>query len=188
MKILVLALVSLMPWSAINAQKKLFGMADIHNHMLSIEGFGGNLFKGEVIDFSENDSDITVCNWVGREGEDPLSFLRSPYSFLANPWVRKVSFLRNCYNPEAFNKQQMNYKWLKRAYDGGLRLMVVQTVHNSLLCNLVRPKRGYSCDEKEAVTRQVEMLHKLERTIDRRSGGDGWFKIVDTPFKSSNGD
>ena len=46
---------------------------------------------------------------------------------------------------------------MAKALDGGLKLVVIQTVHNSVLCNVVRPKKGYSCDEYEAVERQVKL-------------------------------
>ena len=170
-------------FTQLSAKPQVFGMADIHNHMLAKEGFGGNFFKGNVIDFSASDRDINVCDWVGREDKGFMSFLKNPIrSLLGNSLIRKIGFLRDCYNPQAFNKQQVHYKWLRRAYRGGLRLMVLQTVHNSVLCNLVRPKRGYSCSEQEAVKRQVNLARKIESFIDKRAGGrgKGWFRLVYT--------
>ena len=184
---IILAFLTLFLSNTSLAEESIFGIADIHNHMLAKEGFGGNFFKGDVIDFSANDSDINICDWVGREDKGLMSFLRHPLrSFLGSSVIKKIGFLRNCYNPEAFNKQQVHYKWLKRAREGGLRLMVLQTVHNSVLCNLVRPKRGYNCSEKAAVERQVKKARKIESYIDARNGGDskGWFRIVNTPAEA----
>ena len=185
--ILIISLFTYFLTNSVTAKDSLYGVADIHNHMLAKEGFGGNFFKGEVIDFSENDSDINICDWVGREDKGLMSFLRNPLrSFLGSSIIKKIAFLRNCYNPEAFNKQQVHYKWLKRAHEGGLRLMVLQTVHNSVLCNLVRPKRGYNCSEKAAVERQVKKARKIESYVDAKNGGDskGWFRIVNTPYEA----
>ena len=58
--------------------------------------------------------------------------------------------------------------------------MVLQTVHNSVLCNLVRLKRGYSCREQEAVKRQVNLARKIESFIDKRAGEKDGF-VLFTP-------
>ena len=189
MKVLLSILVSIYISSPLLASQdsEIVGMADIHNHMLSKEGFGGNFFKGDIVDLNDLDKDINLCDWVSDESHGFLSFLKKPLkTFASTKLGKKLTFLRDCYNPNSFNKQQVHLKWLKRAFDGGLKLVVIQTVHNSVLCNVVRPKKGYSCDEYEAVERQVKLANKLEKAIDEKAGGKGkgWFRIVKTPAEA----
>jgi hypothetical protein len=80
--------------------------------------------------------------------------------------------------------QQVYYRWLQRAYKGGLRLMVVLAVNNEVSCRLshsIRPDFG--CDDMPAVDRQLQAAKDMEVFIDREHGGDGkgWFRIVYTP-------
>lgn len=65
--------------------------------------------------------------------------------------------------------QMMYHEWLKRAYDGGMRLMVMQAVNSKALCKATT--QIYSCDDMEAVDRQLKAAHDLEGFIDKRSGG-----------------
>lgn len=77
--------------------------------------------------------------------------------------------------------QMMYYEWLKRAYDGGMRLMVMHAVNSKFLCEKLT--RIYNCDDMEAVDRQLRAAHDLEDYIDKRSGGKGkgWYHIVRSP-------
>lgn len=77
--------------------------------------------------------------------------------------------------------QMMYHEWLKRAYDGGMRLMVMQAVNSKALCKATT--QIYSCDDMEAVDRQLKAAHDLEAFIDKRSGGPGkgWYRIVRNP-------
>lgn len=77
--------------------------------------------------------------------------------------------------------QMMYYEWLKRAYDGGMRLMVMHAVNSKYLCNKIT--RIYNCDDMDAVDRQLKAAHDLEAFIDNQSGGTGkgWYRIVRSP-------
>lgn len=83
--------------------------------------------------------------------------------------------------------QVQYYKWLERAYMGGLRLLVQHATTNQVLCQLTvgigaQPKR-YDCNDMVAVDRIIEQTYALERYIDALSGGpgEGWFRIVFSP-------
>ncbi len=80
--------------------------------------------------------------------------------------------------------QQTYYRWLQRAYKGGLRLMVMLAVNNEVSCRLshsIRPDFG--CDDMSAVDRQLQAAKDMEAFIDIEHGGEGngWFRIVTTP-------
>ncbi|MFN2587717.1 MAG: peptidase [Actinomycetota bacterium] len=87
--------------------------------------------------------------------------------------------------PHSLTHEQVYYRWLERAWRGGLRLLVNLLVDNGALCELY-PYRRNSCDEMESVKLQARRIRELERYVDAQSGGpgEGWFRIVDDPFEA----
>ncbi len=81
--------------------------------------------------------------------------------------------------------EQVYYKWLERAWRGGLRMYVNLLVDNNVLCEVYPYKRN-SCNEMDGVRLQAKRIHELERYIDAQSGGpgEGWFRIVTDPFEA----
>lgn len=95
--------------------------------------------------------------------------------------------------PNSWNSlthQAMYYRWLERAWMGGLRLFVQHATGNSVLCELVSGSRWqpvrYSCNDMVSVDRQIQEAYNMERYIDALSGGPGlgWFRIVTTPARA----
>lgn len=84
--------------------------------------------------------------------------------------------------------QQMYYKWLERAYQGGLRLMVNHAVNNKALCWLSFTRAGIRCDDMNTpddfgpstVDLQINAMWELQHRIDAMSGGPGkgWYRIA----------
>jgi microsomal dipeptidase-like Zn-dependent dipeptidase len=81
--------------------------------------------------------------------------------------------------------EQTYYRWLERAWMGGLRLYANLFVENGVLCELYPIKRN-SCDEMESVRLQVRDIYELQDYIDAQSGGPGkgFFRIVRDPFQA----
>ena len=81
--------------------------------------------------------------------------------------------------------EQTYYRWLERAWMGGLRLYANLFVENGVLCELYPIKRN-SCDEMESVRLQVRDIYELQDYIDAQSGGpgEGFFRIVTNPFEA----
>jgi len=81
--------------------------------------------------------------------------------------------------------EQTYYRWLERAWRGGLRLYVNLFVENSVLCELYPLKRN-SCNEMESVRLQARDIYELQDYIDAQSGGPGkgFFRIVTDPFQA----
>jgi microsomal dipeptidase-like Zn-dependent dipeptidase len=84
--------------------------------------------------------------------------------------------------------QQMYFKWIERAYLGGLRLMVDYTVSPEVQCGLLKTltpnETGErNCNEMEGVDRHFKRIKHMERYIDAHHGGPGkgWFRIVYSP-------
>ncbi len=80
--------------------------------------------------------------------------------------------------------QQVYYEWLRRAFDGGLRLMVMHALNNKLLCQIsgtVNQTLGnFSCNDMDNIDDQLNMAKGLEAFVDGQSGGPGkgWYRIA----------
>ena len=87
--------------------------------------------------------------------------------------------------PRTKTYEQVYYRWLERAWRGGLRMMTVLLVENNSLCE-TWPDKHNSCNEMDAVRLQAERLHELVDYIDARSGGpgEGWAQIATDPFEA----
>ena len=83
--------------------------------------------------------------------------------------------------------QQMYYRWLERAWRGGLRLMIQYAVNNEALCRGSKHVRDTNCaDEMAPVDAQIEATERFESFVDELNGGPGlgWFRIVTTPLQA----
>ena len=83
---------------------------------------------------------------------------------------------------DSFTHQQVYADWLKRAHDGGLQLMVMYAVNNAALCSVTRHP-GRSCDDMEAVDREIQSAKDMEAWVDAQAGGagKGWYRLVYSP-------
>jgi microsomal dipeptidase-like Zn-dependent dipeptidase len=88
-------------------------------------------------------------------------------------------------HPESLTHEQSYYKWIERAWRGGLRLYVNLMVENRVLCELY-PIKHNSCDEMTSVDKQIDDIYAMQDYIDAQNGGPGkgWFRIVDDPFEA----
>src|SRR4030095_12636902 len=83
--------------------------------------------------------------------------------------------------------QQVYYKWLERAWRGGLRLMGQLAVTNEALCTGSKHLRGTDCtNEMAPVDAQIQATYDFQTYVDSISGGAGmgWFRIVKTPAEA----
>lgn len=86
--------------------------------------------------------------------------------------------------------EQLYYKWLERAWRGGLRMYTNLLVDNAALCKIYpfkdRNQVENQCNEMDGVRLQHQRILELERYIDAQNGGpgEGWFRIVTDPFQA----
>src|SRR4051812_41378270 len=73
---------------------------------------------------------------------------------------------------DTYTHQQVYYRWLERAWMGGLRLLVAQTVEDESLCH-IEPRKSHSCNETATVEFEIRQLKALQAYIDAQSGGGG---------------
>ena len=77
------------------------------------------------------------------------------------------------------------WRWIQRAWLGGLRLMVMSVNENRVLCEL-QPRRRNSCDEMATVRKGLKDIRQLKRYVDAQAGGPGkgFFEIVTNPYQA----
>ncbi|NNL66720.1 MAG: hypothetical protein HKP30_10785, partial [Myxococcales bacterium] len=189
----------------------LFGFVDTHSHILSNFAFGGGgIFHGApfhplgvehaladcatyhgiegrqdlfgfVFDGGIDDIDLTALIFSLATGETP------GFNHATAGWPDFTEW------PDAVHRsthQMQYYKWIERAYLGGLRLVVQHATTNEEICNLlalggIQPVR-YACEDMVAVDRIIDETYAMQDYIDAQEGGPGkgWFRIVTTPEKA----
>ena len=84
-----------------------------------------------------------------------------------------------------YTHEQTYYKWLERAWRGGLRLYTNLLVDNHALCEVYPLKRN-PCNEMQVVKLERKDLDELVDYVDAQSGGPGkgWLRIVRDPFEA----
>jgi hypothetical protein len=84
--------------------------------------------------------------------------------------------------------QQMYYKWLERAYLGGVRLITQHMVSNEALCSAGKRRSNFTCNDMDAVDKEIQATKDLERAIDRMDDGvynnSGWYRIAYSPAQA----
>jgi microsomal dipeptidase-like Zn-dependent dipeptidase len=187
----------------------LFGFVDAHSHLLSNFGFGGGgIFHGAPFHPLGIEHALSDCSlFHGEEGRQDL-FGFGFDNQDANPLDLLVSFVTGRTPepnhatagwpaftdwPSAFDSsthQVQYYRWLERAYLGGLRLVVQHATSNQIICDFlkganIQPTR-YACNDMVAVDRILHETREMEAYIDAQEGGPGrgWFRIVESPAEA----
>ena len=75
------------------------------------------------------------------------------------------------------------YRWVQRAWLGGLRLMVMGVNENRILCEL-QANRQTNCNEMDTVRRGLKDMRDMQNYVDAQAGGPGkgFFQIVTNPY------
>ncbi|MDJ0866085.1 MAG: hypothetical protein QNK03_08255 [Myxococcota bacterium] len=187
----------------------LFGFVDTHSHLFSNFSFGGGgIFHGapfHPLGVEHALSDCATYHGVdGRKdvfgfgfddgGADPnallttLLFGETPGPNHATAGWPAFTDWPNA--PFSSTHQVQYYKWLERAYLGGLRLVVNHATSNQIICDLTTglgaQQVRYSCNDMVAVDRIIEESYRLQGYIDAQEGGPGrgWFRIVTSPAQA----
>ena len=162
------------------------GLVDAHMHMFAFESFGGNLHCGRPWSPLGIEDALTDCpdhypNGSGALVENVASYGDPTHMHDPVGWPTFADWPDN----ESYTHENVYYRWLERTYRSGLRLVVNLSVDNSALC-FVNPYKTHSCNEMEAVDRQIGDIYALQDYVDAQYGGpgEGWFRIVRTPFQA----
>jgi microsomal dipeptidase-like Zn-dependent dipeptidase len=167
-------------WPKASVTVPIWGFADLHVHQFNNIGFGGLAFHGSP--FGPMDQALTPCTQAhGFDGATDFvgAFIGQGYPHHNNGHPDYIGWPR--WNTTTH--QQVYADWLKRAHDGGLQLMAMLAGNNPFLCILFRPAPGRTCDDTEALDRELAAAKQMEQWIDSQHGGPGkgWYRIVYSP-------
>jgi hypothetical protein len=162
------------------------GFFDAHLHGMAFEFLGGKARCGRpwhpygvayaLVDCPDHEPggrgallEDVVSNHTPGQGHDTVGWPTFGY------WPRY----------DSLTHEQVYYKWLERAWRGGLRMYTNLLVDNGVLCE-VYPYKKNSCNEMDTVRLEAKRLHEFIRYIDAQWGGpgEGWLKIVKDPFEA----
>jgi hypothetical protein len=157
------------------------GTVDGHMHMMAFEFLGGSAHCGRpwhpygvefaLVDCPDHQSGFSPLesSLGGKPRHDPVG------------WPT----FRDWPDNASLTHESSYYKWVERAWMGGLRIFVNLLVDNGALCTVYPFKRN-SCNEMETVRLEARRLRELEDYIDAQNGGPGkgWFRIVTDPFEA----
>jgi microsomal dipeptidase-like Zn-dependent dipeptidase len=179
------------PEAQLNARGRPFhglrGYADAHVHIPASLRAGGQVISGENFDR------FGITQALGRDEDvhGPNGSLDITGNLLktgvpvgthdTHGWPTFTGWPRF----DTYTHQQIYYRWLQRAWLGGMRLAVAQTVEDQPLCD-IEPRKSHSCDETETIVAEIDELRALQRYIDAQSGGPGrgWFRLVYDPAQA----
>jgi microsomal dipeptidase-like Zn-dependent dipeptidase len=155
-------------------------------HMMAFEFLGGSLHCGKPWDPFGAPAALVDCpdhepNGAGAILENTLSNKNPVGTHDPVGWPT----FKDWPAPESLTHELSYWKWVERAWRGGLRVYVNLLVENRVLCEAYPLKRN-NCDEMESVRLQARRIHELQDYIDAQYGGPGkgWFRIVKSPFQA----
>ena len=174
------------PLTGTTPQGEVRGLIDAHTHLMSDEGFGGDIVCGKTFSELGIEDALTDCDSHGADGRtgliENLTHLEGHGPLDPHSTELYPSFM-DAPKWSSLTHQQMYYRWVERAWRGGQRIMVADTVNNSVLCSLPTQVNTSSCNDMDVVRRQVQKTKELEAFVDARYGGPGkgWFRIAYSP-------
>ncbi|MEA2125090.1 MAG: hypothetical protein QOI80_1872 [Solirubrobacteraceae bacterium] len=166
------------PWVATR------GLIDSHFHWMAQDMFGGKAHCGRAWSpYGVTDALVDCPDHApGQPGLEFENLLSGNSPTATHDLVGWPTF-KDWPARTSLTHENAYYRWVERAYRGGLRLAVVLFFDNAQLCS-VWPSRTHDCDEMASVRTEIGLLKQLREYIDAQSGGPGrgWMKIVRTPF------
>jgi len=185
----------------------VFGIVDTHSHIFANFGYGGGgIFHGAPYHPLGVEHALPSCeafhgvdgraDFFGAGFDAGRNIQLSDFiAAIADGLLPEFNHATDGYPvftkwPSGFDSathQTQYYKWLERAYRGGLRLVVQHAVNNQIICDFlgrggIQPIR-YSCNDMVGVDRQIDEAYRLQDYVDAQEGGPGmgWFRIVTSP-------
>jgi microsomal dipeptidase-like Zn-dependent dipeptidase len=165
----------------------LFGYADAHIHIPASLRAGGQVISGENFDrfgITEalgHDADVHGPNGAADITGNLLKTGVPAGTHDTHGWPTFTGWPAF----DTYTHQQIYYRWLQRAWMGGMRLAVAQAVEDEPLCNL-EPKKSHSCSETDTIELEIDRMRAMQRYVDAQSGGPGrgWFRLVYDPAQA----
>jgi microsomal dipeptidase-like Zn-dependent dipeptidase len=168
------------PFTGTTPDGEVRGVVDLHNHLTAYEFIGGDVHCGKPWSPYGITAALVDCpdhepGGLGAWLENVISGAYPSFTHDTKGWPTFKDWPK--YN--SLTHEAQYYKWLERAWRGGLRIYTNLFVNNSALCE-VYPIKHNSCNDMDAVRLQAQRIYELQDFIDDQNGGPGkgWFRIV----------
>jgi hypothetical protein len=165
---------------------KVGGIVEGHMHWMTFEYIGGNFHCGRPWHPYGIAYALPDCSSV----EGPQGSAAPVQNFLnfgapASPHDTSGYPKLSAWGPGNLTYEGTYWRWVERAYLGGLRLMIMSVNENRVLCEL-QSNRRTNCDEMDTVRRGFQDIREMQRYVDAQAGGPGkgFFQIVTDPFQA----
>jgi hypothetical protein len=162
------------------------GIVEGHMHWMTFEYLGGNFHCGRPWHPYGIKSALPDCSSV----EGPQGAAAPTQNFLnfgnpAAPHDTSGYPKMTAWGHNNLTYEGTYWRWIQRAWLGGLRLMVMSVNENRVLCEL-EPTHQTNCDEMDTVRRGFQDIRELQRYVDAQAGGPGkgFFQIVTDPYEA----
>ena len=165
---------------------KVGGLVEGHMHWMTYEYFGRRFHCGRPWHAYGIPHALPDCSDIeGPQGTAaPLqNFLN--YGNPARPHDTRGYPYMTEWSPNNLTYEGTYWRWIERAWLGGLRLMVMGVNENRLLCQL-QANRETNCNEMDTMRRGFAAIKELEDYVDAQAGGPGkgFFQIVTDPYEA----
>lgn len=165
------------------ADGEVRGFIDAHVHMNANEFIGGSIRCGEP--YSPLGVAVALQDCEDHKPDGLPALLENVLSH-GNPFESHDTTMWPSFadvpSYDSMTHEQTYYRWVERAWRGGLRIFTNLLVSNRVLCELY-PLRSNPCDEMETVRIEARQAHEIQDYVDAQYGGPGrgWFRIVSSP-------
>jgi microsomal dipeptidase-like Zn-dependent dipeptidase len=175
------------PQPATDPAAPVQGFFEAHVHGMAFEFLGGELRCGRPWHEYGVEYALGSCN----DEKNPLNgVLEVPLGGNAPAYVASYDpvgwpTFKSWPQQSTLTHEQYYWRWLERAYLGGLRLTTNLLVDNEALCKAYPIKKN-SCNEMDGVRLQAQRMFELQDYIDAQYGGpgEGWLRVVTSPAQA----
>lgn len=172
----------------ITQKEQVLGMADVHVHMVSTNFLGGAMHGAPFHKFGITHALADCASNHGRMGStDALSaaYEGDTNGHQTAGWPTFPEWP----SAHSLTHHAIYWKWIERAWKGGLRIAVNDLVENETLCELQRTESGaptMDCNEMNSARDQIGTTYAMQDYIDAQYGGrgKGFFQVVLTPAEA----
>ncbi|SMF83020.1 hypothetical protein [Pseudobacteriovorax antillogorgiicola] len=169
----------------VSSNNPVKGFADFHSHIAFTKTLGTVAMSGDTFHPYGIKHALNQCNELhGDDGS--LDLLESQYSSDGGGGHKTSGYPEFEYwpNRQTFTHITAYYMWMKRAYLGGLRILVTNVTGNPTYCQLLSVihlgKAEGDCKSDDSIALQTQYMYDMQDYIDAQEGGPGkgWFRIA----------
>ncbi len=177
-------------FKGISPFQEVRGTTDAHTHGMAFEFLGGGAHCGRP--WSPFGVTVALVDCPDHEKSGGVSPLETALN--GRPSHDPVGWptFKDWPAPDSLTHEGTYYKWMERAWEGGLRIFVNLLVENNQLCQIYPIKsekvltENPTCKDMKTVRWEAQDMRDMERYIDAQYGGPGkgWYRIVTNPFQA----